>query len=163
MVTKIPTPEEYKEKVSERNRMLLYNLTALSSSLYSMWFDLHTELKKNNLYLDKSLIKKYKRLGNLTNSMTDCLAHLCPIDKCTDQQQDTHIVWADIYESYLKCLLNIIITMPVNEPNKFMKLFDYMDKLNKNQEHVLPYNKPDWEELMKVLNIEPETTNTNDI
>lgn len=154
METKIPTPEEYEQRVSYKHRMLLYNLTTLSSCLYSMWYDLHNELRVDDIRINKKLVKSYKTLGNLCNRMSDCLLHLCPIEKCSDSDQNIHIMWADIFESYLKCLMNIMITLPVEQPDKFMKLFNYMHKLNKQK--VITYEQPDWENMMNLLNVKPE-------
>lgn len=156
METKVPTQEEYSNLITDNVRRSLYNVTVLSSALYSIWYDVHTNIRETNLLINKNLIKNYKRLEKLCKSMSDCLQHLCPIENSSDETQDQHLALTDIYESYLKSMLNLLAVFPINTEhlNEFIELYDKMEELNENK--VIEYNKPDWETFFKTLNLQPE-------
>lgn len=138
--------EEYKNVVSENTREKLYYATACSNALYSMFFDIHNNLKKQNAYLDKNLIHNYKRVTKLTESLKSALLHLGYTKGVDDYSNEQIVAIADILEIFIKLIIDRVSSAFSEDFNIVKTLYEELVKLPSH--NLLKIAEPDWEELL---------------
>ena len=147
------TEEQYEKAFDYNTRRTFFLLTSLSNTLYSLYYNLNAKIKEQNGSIDSKVNKKYKRLSHLLKSTEDCLLHLGYHKKTDDRTNNQVIAIADIYESFLACFMDRLLSIP-EDINKWQELWSIISKLP--SENIVEYDDPDYEALIDTLNIQPE-------
>ena len=148
--------ETYIKTISEGTREKLYYATTCANSLYSLFFDLHNELKKQNAHLYKNLVHNYKRVEKLTEQLTTALLHLGYTKGTDDEVNEQILAMSDILEVFIKLIIDRVASSVTED---FRLVIDLYNKLMEMPSHnLIEVSEPDWEELFDNFNIEKETT-----
>ena len=148
--------ETYIKTVSEGTREKLYYATTCANSLYSLFFDLHNELKNQNAHLDKNLVHNYKRVEKLTEQLTTALLHLGYTKGTDDEVNEQILAMSDILEVFIRLIIDRVASSVTED---FRLVIDLYNKLIEMPSHnLIEVSEPDWEELFDNFNIEKEAT-----
>lgn len=148
--------EQYRNLVSEETREKLYIATCLANTIYTLFFDIHNDLRKQKAFLDKKLIHNYSRLPKLCNQLQGVMLRLGYTKGTEDKAVDQILSIADdIYEPFVNLFIDRLTSNITEDLNNLMELFEYLKKLPTHN-IIKNIDDPNWEDLINNFEIKEE-------